>query len=134
MAKRWQDMTSRQQAVALTLMSVQLSLAASAWADLATRPKEVMDCLYAVETAVETRGLYAAGFIAYEAAPGFDPSSATAMATADRRTFPDSACASQPIRRVTSRGKPAPATVGSARCWSSNSPAVHRANCNSTGR
>ena len=41
---------------------------------LATRPKEVMDCLYAVETAVETRGLYAAGFIAYEAAPGFDPS------------------------------------------------------------
>lgn len=40
MAKRWQDMTSRQQAVALTLMSVQLSLAASAWADLATRPKD----------------------------------------------------------------------------------------------
>jgi len=39
----------------------------------ATRPKEVMDCLHAVEKAVESRGLYAAGFIAYEAAPGFDP-------------------------------------------------------------
>ena len=40
MAKKWQDLTSRQQTVALTLMSVQLSLAASAWADLATRPKD----------------------------------------------------------------------------------------------
>ena len=40
MAKKWQDLSGRQRAVALTLMSVQLSLAASAWADLATRPKD----------------------------------------------------------------------------------------------
>lgn len=38
MAKKWDDLSDRQKAVVLTLMSVQLSLAASAWADLATRP------------------------------------------------------------------------------------------------
>jgi hypothetical protein len=36
--QRWSDLTSRQQAAVLTLASVQLSLAATAWADLATRP------------------------------------------------------------------------------------------------
>ncbi|MGY1858168.1 hypothetical protein [Modestobacter sp. SYSU DS0290] len=34
----WAELTDRQRAVVLTLGSVQLSLAASAWADLATRP------------------------------------------------------------------------------------------------
>ncbi len=33
---------------------------------------EVMDCLRRVETLVESRGLYAAGFLSYEAAPAFD--------------------------------------------------------------
>ncbi|WOQ15767.1 PLD nuclease N-terminal domain-containing protein [Raineyella sp. W15-4] len=36
--KRWQDLTKGQQAAMLTLASVQLSLAATAWADLARRP------------------------------------------------------------------------------------------------
>lgn len=35
---RWSDLSGRQQAAVLTLASVQLSLAATAWADLATRP------------------------------------------------------------------------------------------------
>ncbi|MGY2078451.1 hypothetical protein [Modestobacter sp. SYSU DS0657] len=34
----WADLTPRQQALVLALASVQLSLAATAWADLATRP------------------------------------------------------------------------------------------------
>ena len=36
--RRWNDLSSRQQTAVLTLASVQLSLAATAWADLATRP------------------------------------------------------------------------------------------------
>lgn len=36
--RRWNDLTSRQQTVVLTLASVQLSLAATAWADLVIRP------------------------------------------------------------------------------------------------
>ena len=36
--RRWQDLTARQRTVVLVLGSVQLSLAATAWADLATRP------------------------------------------------------------------------------------------------
>lgn len=36
--KRWSDFTDRQKAVVLALASVQLSLAVSAWTDLATRP------------------------------------------------------------------------------------------------
>lgn len=36
--RRWHDLSSRQQTAVLTLASVQLSLAATAWADLATRP------------------------------------------------------------------------------------------------
>ncbi|MDN5797388.1 MAG: hypothetical protein L0H79_16765 [Intrasporangium sp.] len=40
--KTWSDLSSRQQAVILALGSVQLSLAATAWADLASRkPEEV---------------------------------------------------------------------------------------------
>ncbi len=38
--RRWADLTSRQQTVVLTLASIQLSLAATAWADLATRPAD----------------------------------------------------------------------------------------------
>ncbi|MEI7899051.1 MAG: aminodeoxychorismate synthase component I [bacterium] len=37
------------------------------------RPEEVTDHLRAVEAAVDTRGFHAAGLLAYEAAPGFDP-------------------------------------------------------------
>jgi hypothetical protein len=36
--RRWRDLSPRQQAAVLTLASVQLSLAATAWADLAVRP------------------------------------------------------------------------------------------------
>lgn len=38
--RRWQDLTPAQQTTVLVLGSVQLSLAATAWADLATRPAE----------------------------------------------------------------------------------------------
>ncbi|MHA7287057.1 hypothetical protein ACX80I_12305 [Arthrobacter sp. MDT3-44] len=38
--KRWSDLTGRQKAGVLVLASVQLSLVASAWADLATRPRD----------------------------------------------------------------------------------------------
>ncbi len=36
--KKWSDLTSRQQTVILTAGCVQVSLAATAWADLARRP------------------------------------------------------------------------------------------------
>jgi hypothetical protein len=36
-AHRWQDLTPRQRTLVLVLGSIQLSLAAAAWADLATR-------------------------------------------------------------------------------------------------
>ena len=36
--RRWNELSGGQQAAVLTLASVQLSLAATAWADLATRP------------------------------------------------------------------------------------------------
>jgi hypothetical protein len=36
--RKWGDLTPRQQTAILVLGSVQLSLAATAWADLATRP------------------------------------------------------------------------------------------------
>lgn len=35
---RWSDMSSKQKSAMLTLASVQVSLAATAWADLAFRP------------------------------------------------------------------------------------------------
>ncbi|KAB7744225.1 hypothetical protein GA707_12345 [Nostocoides sp. F2B08] len=38
--KKWDELTTRQRATALTMMSIQLSLAVSAWADLATRPAD----------------------------------------------------------------------------------------------
>lgn len=37
--KTWGDFTDKQKAVVLSLASVQLSLAVSAWADLAARPQ-----------------------------------------------------------------------------------------------
>lgn len=40
MAKKWQDLSDGQRAAVLTLMSIQLSLAVSAWADLVTRPAD----------------------------------------------------------------------------------------------
>jgi hypothetical protein len=40
MARKWQELSSGQQAAALTLLSVQLSLAATAWTDLARRPAD----------------------------------------------------------------------------------------------
>ncbi|MEV8221734.1 hypothetical protein AB0P16_04620 [Dietzia maris] len=36
--KRWNDLTDTQKTFLLTLISVQVSLAATAWADLASRP------------------------------------------------------------------------------------------------
>ncbi|WP_116451630.1 PLDc N-terminal domain-containing protein [Blastococcus litoris] len=36
--RRWRELSSREQTAVLTLASIQLSLAATAWADLATRP------------------------------------------------------------------------------------------------
>ena len=38
--KRWSDLTDRQKTALLVAGSVQLSLAATAWTDLATRPRE----------------------------------------------------------------------------------------------
>lgn len=40
MSTGWEDLTPRQQTVLLALASVQVSLAATAWADLALRPAE----------------------------------------------------------------------------------------------
>ena len=40
MATTWQDLSDRQRTVGLTLGCVQLSLAATAWADLARRPAD----------------------------------------------------------------------------------------------
>ncbi|HZY01832.1 MAG TPA: PLDc N-terminal domain-containing protein [Dermatophilaceae bacterium] len=42
MAKRWSELSERQQTTILVAASVQLSLAATAWADLATRPAELV--------------------------------------------------------------------------------------------
>jgi hypothetical protein len=38
--KKWADLSTGQRAAVLALTSVQLSLAVSAWADLATRPAD----------------------------------------------------------------------------------------------
>jgi hypothetical protein len=40
--KRWSDLTHRQQTAVLVAASVQLSLAATAWVDLAKRPGELV--------------------------------------------------------------------------------------------
>ncbi|MFJ6000624.1 hypothetical protein [Arthrobacter sp. NPDC092385] len=41
--KRWGDLTAGQKTRVMILASVQLSLAATAWADLATRPRETVN-------------------------------------------------------------------------------------------
>ena len=41
--RRWSDLSPTQQTAVLTLVSVQLSLAATAWADLATRPADTVN-------------------------------------------------------------------------------------------
>jgi hypothetical protein len=40
MAKNWKDLSDGQRAAALTMMSVQVALAVSAWTDLAVRPSD----------------------------------------------------------------------------------------------
>ena len=42
-ARRWSELSERQQTAILVAASVQLSLAATAWADLAIRPKELVN-------------------------------------------------------------------------------------------
>ena len=42
-AQRWSDMSDRQQMGLLALASVQLSLSATAWADLVTRPAALVN-------------------------------------------------------------------------------------------
>ena len=48
----------------------------------AGRLSEVMPCLERVQAAVEKRGLWAAGFVSYEAAPAFDAALAVAPVSA----------------------------------------------------
>ena len=48
----WTELSSRQQTAVLTLVSIQLSLAATAWADLATRPPEKVNGRKAVWAAI----------------------------------------------------------------------------------
>jgi hypothetical protein len=43
MAKRWGELSERQQTAILVAASMQLSLAATAWADLATRPAKLVN-------------------------------------------------------------------------------------------
>jgi Phospholipase_D-nuclease N-terminal len=43
MTRGWSDLTPQQQTAVLVLGSVQLSLAATAWADLARRPRETVN-------------------------------------------------------------------------------------------
>lgn len=50
--RRWQDFTPAQQAGLLVTASVQLSLAVSAWADLAARPADQVNGRKAVWAAV----------------------------------------------------------------------------------
>lgn len=57
--RRWQDLTPRQQTAVLTLGSVQLSLAATAWTDLARRPASTVagpKALWALVIAVNLVG------------------------------------------------------------------------------
>ena len=51
-ARRWAELTGRQRKAILVAASVQLSLAATAWADLATRPAELVNGRKAIWAAV----------------------------------------------------------------------------------
>ncbi len=50
--RRWKDLSDRQQTAVLVAASVQLSLAATAWTDLATRPAALVNGRKAVWAAV----------------------------------------------------------------------------------
>ncbi len=62
-ARQWTDLSDRQQTAVLVAASVQLSLAATAWADLATRPAALVNGRKGVWAAVI--GLNFLGPIAY---------------------------------------------------------------------
>jgi hypothetical protein len=49
---RWADLTDRQRTIVLTLASIQLSLAATAWADLARQPADQVNGRKAVWAAI----------------------------------------------------------------------------------
>ena len=49
---RWTELSSGQQTAVLTLVSIQLSLAATAWTDLAIRPPEKVNGCKAVWAAI----------------------------------------------------------------------------------
>lgn len=49
---RWKDLSSKEQTAVLVLASVQLSLAATAWADLAARPADQVNGSKAIWAAV----------------------------------------------------------------------------------
>ena len=51
-ARRWSDLSQRQQTALLVTAAVQLSLAATAWVDLATRPPELVNGRKAVWAAI----------------------------------------------------------------------------------
>jgi len=51
-SRRWSDLSPRQQTAILVAASVQLSLAATAWADLARRPAELVNGRKAMWAAV----------------------------------------------------------------------------------
>ena len=50
--RRWSELRQREQTAILVAASVQLSLAATAWADLATRPAELVNGRKSVWAAV----------------------------------------------------------------------------------
>ncbi len=62
-ARRWSELNQRQQTALLVVASVQLSLAATAWADLATRPAALVNGRKAVWAAII--GVNFVGPIAY---------------------------------------------------------------------
>ena len=62
-ARHWKELSNRQQTALLVAASVQLSLAATAWADLATRPAALVNGRKGVWVAVI--GVNFVGPIAY---------------------------------------------------------------------
>jgi len=91
----------------------------------AMRADEVIPALAAAEAAA-ARGLWAAGFVAYEAAPGFDPSLAVRSRSAGDpfARLPLAWFAMFERREDSSLPEPREATVGSAEAWR---PSVDRA-------
>jgi Phospholipase_D-nuclease N-terminal len=54
MAQRWSELSQRKQTAILVAASVQLSLAATAWADLSTRPAALVNGRKAMWAAIIT--------------------------------------------------------------------------------